>query len=69
MSSQNLRPARAGLRLFCTAALAASTISGDIPESGTGTAIHLGYECEDEQGEHVEVIERVTCRRCHPESF
>jgi hypothetical protein len=33
--------------------------------------IYLGFEGEDEgnPGEHVEVIERVPCRRCHaPES-
>jgi hypothetical protein len=28
----------------------------------------LGFEAEDEQGEHVEVIERVPCRRCRPEN-
>jgi hypothetical protein len=27
--------------------------------------IYLGFEGEDEQGEHVEVIERLPCRRCH----
>ena len=29
--------------------------------------VFIGFEGED--SEHVEVIERVTCRRCHPESF
>ena len=27
--------------------------------------IYLGFESEDENGEHVEDIERVPCRRCH----
>jgi hypothetical protein len=31
--------------------------------------VFLGFEGEDEQGEHVEVIERVPCRRCCAESF
>ena len=30
--------------------------------------IYLGFEGEDENGEHVEEIERVRCRRCHGES-
>jgi hypothetical protein len=28
--------------------------------------VYLGFEGEDENGEHVEVIERVPCRRCQP---
>ena len=31
--------------------------------------VFLGYEIVDENGEHVEVIERVPCRRCRPESL
>ena len=27
--------------------------------------IYLGFECEDESGEHVEVMERVPCQRCN----
>jgi hypothetical protein len=30
--------------------------------------VFLGFEGEDENGEHVEVIERVACRRCRPET-
>jgi hypothetical protein len=32
--------------------------------------IYMGFEGEDENGEHVELLERVPCRRCHstPES-
>jgi hypothetical protein len=26
--------------------------------------VYMGFEGEDESGEHVEVIERVPCRRC-----
>jgi hypothetical protein len=29
--------------------------------------VYMGFEGEDESGEHVEVIERVPCRRCHAE--
>jgi hypothetical protein len=45
VSPQNLRPARAGLRLPTIAALAASITSRGTPESGTGTPIHssLGF--------------------------
>ena len=31
--------------------------------------MYLGFEAEDENGEHVEQIERVPCRRCHAESL
>jgi hypothetical protein len=27
--------------------------------------VYLGFEGEDEQGEHVEIIERVPCQRCN----
>ena len=27
--------------------------------------VYLGFEGEDENGEHAEEIERVPCRRCH----
>ena len=30
--------------------------------------VYLGFEGEDENGEHVEEIERVPCRRCHGET-
>ena len=30
---------------------------------------YLGFEGEDENGEHVEEIERVPCRRCHGENL
>jgi hypothetical protein len=29
--------------------------------------VYLGFEDEDENGEHVEVIERVACKRCRQE--
>jgi hypothetical protein len=31
--------------------------------------VFLGFEAEDENGEHVEVIERVHCHRCRPEAY
>jgi hypothetical protein len=42
----------------------------DVPTEETPHAcmdgwVFLGFEAEDEQGEHVEVIESVPCRRCH----
>jgi hypothetical protein len=30
--------------------------------------VYLGFEVEDEDGELVERIDRVSCRRCRPES-
>ena len=30
--------------------------------------VYLGFEGEDENGEHGEEVERVPCRRCHGES-
>ena len=30
--------------------------------------VYLGFEGEDENGEHVEELERVPCRRCHGEA-
>jgi hypothetical protein len=30
--------------------------------------VYMGFEGDDEYGEHVEEIERVPCRRCHPEA-
>ena len=30
--------------------------------------VFLGYEGVGEDGEHVEVMERVPCRRCYPEA-
>jgi hypothetical protein len=31
--------------------------------------VYMGFEDEDESGEHLEVIESVRCRRCRPESL
>jgi hypothetical protein len=31
--------------------------------------LYLGFEGEDENGEHTEVLERVPCRRCHGEDL
>jgi hypothetical protein len=31
--------------------------------------VYMGYEGVDENGEHVELIERVPCRRCTGESL
>ena len=30
--------------------------------------VYLGFEGEDENGENVEEVERVPCRRCHGET-
>jgi hypothetical protein len=40
----------------------------ETPHACMGGWVFLGFEGEDENGEHVEVIERVPCRRCHPET-
>jgi hypothetical protein len=39
------------------------------PHACMGGWVFLGFEGEDENGEHVEVTERVPCRRCRPESL
>ena len=38
---------------------------GERPHGCIGGWVYLGFEGEDESGEHVEDIERVPCRRCH----
>jgi hypothetical protein len=45
------------------------TITEETPHACYGGWVFLGYERVDEQGEPVEVIERVPCRRCHPEAL
>jgi hypothetical protein len=30
--------------------------------------VFLGFEAEDEEGEHVELVESVPCRRCQPQA-
>jgi hypothetical protein len=30
--------------------------------------VYLGFEGEDENGEHVELVESVRCHRCRPET-
>ena len=37
----------------------------DAPHGCIDGWVYLGFEGEDENGEHVEEIERVPCRRCH----
>jgi uncharacterized protein (DUF169 family) len=32
-----------------------------------GGWVYLGFDVEDENGEHAEDVQRVPCRRCHPE--
>jgi hypothetical protein len=31
--------------------------------------VYMGFEGEDENGDHVELVERVPCRRCNRESL
>jgi hypothetical protein len=40
----------------------------EVPHGCMDGWVFLGFEGEDEDGEHVEVIERVPCRRCRPET-
>ncbi len=42
---------------------------GEKPHACMSGWVFLGFEGEDEHGEHVEVIERVPCRRCRPEGL
>jgi hypothetical protein len=39
----------------------------ETPHACMGGWVFLGFEGEDEDGEHVEVIERVACKRCRQE--
>jgi hypothetical protein len=41
----------------------------ETPHACYGGWVYLGFEAEDENGERVEIIERVPCRRCRRESF
>ncbi len=41
----------------------------ETPHGCYGGWIYMGAEVEDESGKHVEVIERVPCRRCNRESL
>ncbi len=36
----------------------------ETPHACMGDWVFLGFEAEDENGEHVEVIEPVPCKRC-----
>jgi hypothetical protein len=31
--------------------------------------VYMGFEVEDENGEHVEVVDRLPCRRCRAEGL
>ncbi len=42
--------------------------SEETPHACMGGWVFLGFEGEDENGEHVEEIERVRCRRCNSHS-
>jgi hypothetical protein len=37
----------------------------ETPHACMGGWVFLGFEGEDENGEHVELVERVPCRRCN----
>ena len=41
----------------------------ETPHGCYGGWLYLGFEGEDENGEHVEELERVPCRRCHGEDL
>ena len=40
----------------------------ETPHGCYSGSVFLGFEGEDENGEHVEVIERVPCRRCRTDA-
>jgi hypothetical protein len=48
--------------------LEGSTPTDETPHACMDGWVFLGFEGEDEHGEPVEVIERLACRRCRPES-
>jgi hypothetical protein len=41
----------------------------EIPHGCYDGWVYMGFEGEDENGEHVELVEWVPCRRCHLESL
>jgi hypothetical protein len=41
----------------------------ETPHGCYGSWVFLGFEGEDEHGEHVELVEWVPCRWCHLESL
>ncbi len=44
------------------------TATEEAPHACMGGWVFLGFEAEDENGEPIEVIESVPCRRCRPET-
>jgi hypothetical protein len=46
-----------------------STPAEETPHACLGGWVYLGFEGEDENGECVELVERVPCRRCNRESL
>ncbi len=44
-------------------------ITDETPHACMDGWVFLGFEVEDENGEHAEIIERVRCRRCRPEAL
>jgi hypothetical protein len=47
----------------------APTATEEAPHGCWQGYVYLGFEAEDESGEHVELVERVACRRCSPEDL
>ncbi len=43
-------------------------LNQETPHSCIDGWVYLGFEGEDENGEHIEEIERVPCRRCHAQT-
>jgi hypothetical protein len=43
--------------------------AGERPRGCYEGWVYLGFEGEDQDGEHVEEIERAPCRRCHGEDL
>jgi hypothetical protein len=45
------------------------SIPDETPHACMDGWVFLGFEAEDENGEHAEVTDRVPCRRCRPEGL
>jgi hypothetical protein len=58
---------RAGDRFF--AASLRPDLRDETPHGCIDGWVYLGFEGEDENGEHVEELERVPCCRCHGENL
>jgi hypothetical protein len=44
------------------------TPTDETPRACLDGYVHMGFEDKDEDGEPIELVERLACRRCRPET-